>query len=513
MVKLKETININKVLKKFNKMIKKNKLQSILIGISVFVLIIYLTNAISKKLNRVSEGMADPKDPMGECGKQSKRIIPSKKLEAFEEFRKELEKKHGSGIVHFNTKNKKITTNGKDKYTLKDYRVLSSYTTAAGPNADSQKRGECMHTGYLKNALSMGARLLDFEIFYDSRIQNIVVKSGKGPDSATGSYQNSTGTYNYLSGEDIFREIAKAFSMNGGSDGINNYSDPLIVLFRIKTRDKGVAACNKLKELTEMYLANKILPEKYGYNSERSYITKYSGNPTDNQVFDWATQIMEKRKNKNKKYKPSKLSERKKKFKWAEREIEKYYCRNAKKSARDIRKKNGLKVLNDDDISIMCKPKGNIYKNMVTLDNPVDGKYASFDQLCPDVCNEYFKPTHVLDEPIEKLMNKVIIAIDDPQKSYKDSGFFKYVNIAGSRLRVIKNGEVFNGDSSDIIKAPTKINMYISMPDYGLESNSDKSASKNVDFNIHFRNGIHGVMMKFNRMDNNFKKYYEYFYK
>ena len=492
------------ILKAFN---NKNIIKTIAFGILILGIFFYVSK------HNLKEGIeGGQKDPMGECSKQEKKSVPSKIYAEFEKKLKKLEKKHGSGVVHFDINNPvKVKDRNNNKYTLKDYRILSSYTTAAGPKADSIKRGECMNTGYIKNALSMGARLLDFEIFYDNKIDNIVVKSGFGPDRATGSFQNSAATYNYLSGNDIFVEIAKAFSMNGGTDGINNFNDPLIVLFRIKSRDSGKKIFDKLTQLTETHINNRILSEKYGFNGNRKFTRVYKGNPSDNQVFDWYTRVIERVSTNKKPYKPSKLSERTKKFKSLTKDIDGLYCRNATKKQREKRKKDKKRYLKDNDLKTLCEDSS----GMLTLskENQVDGKYAKYTDICPDVCNEYMKPVHVLDEIIEKLKGKIIIAVDDPTKSYIGTSFERYVNIAPNRFRLVKNGSVFEGDGSTTLIDPAKMNFYISMPDYGIDSTQDKTESRNVNHEIHFRNGIQSVMMKFNRIDKNFEKYYEFFYK
>lgn len=492
------------ILKAFN---NKNIIKTVAFGILILGIFLYVSKS------NLKEGVdGGQKDPMGQCSTDQKLGAPANIYDEFQKKLKKLNSKHGTGIVHFDINDpRKVRDSENNKYTLKDYRILSSYTTAAGPKADSIKRGECMHAGYIKNALSMGARLLDFELFYDNKIDNILVKSGFGPDPATGSFQNSAATYNYLSGNDIFTEISKAFSMNGGTDGINNFNDPLIILFRIKTRDSGKKIYDKLTQLAESKLTNRLLPEKYGYNGNKKFTTVYKGKASDSQIFDWYSRVLERMMTNKKPYEPSKLSKREKKYKGLKEDVKSVYCRNAMKEEREKRKKRKEKFAKDEDIKYLCTdPTGDL---TLSKENAVDGKYAKYPDICPDVCNEYLKPVHVLDETIENLKGKVIFAIDDPNKSYVGTSFEKYINIAPTRSRLVKNGSVFEADGSTALIDPAKMNLYISMPDYGIDSTQDKTESRNVNHEIHFRNGIQAVMMKFNRIDKHFEKYYEFFYK
>lgn len=140
---------------------------------------------------------------------------------------------------------------------LIDYYVYGSYNTCC--------TGEVIN-GYvsleaLKSVISLGVRLLDFEIYFkDSKV---VVAAGRN-----NIYMKDT--YNELEIGSVFAEIKKS-----ALSGLQNSSDPLILNFRIVSKNPNVFHILEKKIMKHFsdYLAGKNLPVQHSTSSGNVFNT------------------------------------------------------------------------------------------------------------------------------------------------------------------------------------------------------------------------------------------------
>ena len=146
-----------------------------------------------------------------------------------------------------------ITTASSDpssQFLLRDYYVKSAYNCCSTGNFSNDYVSTCA----LQNAIKMGCRCLDFEI-YGYKGQPIISTS-LSDDKCIKE------TYNSVPFDEAMRTIEKtAFSTN--STVCPNPSDPLFLLFRLKTND--VHVLNSMAETISSKLKGKLMPE---YNHE-----------------------------------------------------------------------------------------------------------------------------------------------------------------------------------------------------------------------------------------------------
>jgi len=146
-----------------------------------------------------------------------------------------------------------ITTASSDpssQFLLRDYYVKSAYNCCSTGNFSNDYVSTCA----LQNAIKMGCRCLDFEI-YGYKGQPIISTS-LSDDKCIKE------TYNSVPFDEAMSTVAtNAFSTN--STVCPNPSDPLFLLFRLKTND--VHVLNSMAETINSKLKDMLMPE---YNHE-----------------------------------------------------------------------------------------------------------------------------------------------------------------------------------------------------------------------------------------------------
>jgi hypothetical protein len=137
-----------------------------------------------------------------------------------------------------------------NQHNLRDYYIMSSYNSCCDGNFEN---------GYvsidaLKQVIFRGARVLDFEIY---SLDNKTVVAA--------SYNNNyyqKGTYNSLNFEDVM-DIIERYSFAAST--APNYSDPLILHFRIKSNQSHVY--KDMAKILASKFNNHKLSSKYNYES------------------------------------------------------------------------------------------------------------------------------------------------------------------------------------------------------------------------------------------------------
>jgi hypothetical protein len=151
--------------------------------------------------------------------------------------------------------NQKTRTTNLQMFPLRDFYIMGSYNTCVeGP----YNRGIVSIT-YLKNAIALGYRFLDFEIYSSSTDDPVVSCSTYSTEG--GTYANSFYSLPFV---DVLKTInTYAFT----NSGCMNFRDPLIVNLRIKTCN-----LNVITKLTEIFKehGNKMLGPEYSYNKNNS---------------------------------------------------------------------------------------------------------------------------------------------------------------------------------------------------------------------------------------------------
>jgi hypothetical protein len=146
-----------------------------------------------------------------------------------------------------------ITTASSDpssQFLLRDYYVKSAYNCCSTGNFSNDYVSTCA----LQNAIKMGCRCLDFEV-YGYKGQPIISTS-LSDDKCIKE------TYNSVPFDEAMSTIAtNAFSTN--STVCPNPNDPLLLLFRIKTND--VDVLNSMAESINSNLKDRLMPN---YNHE-----------------------------------------------------------------------------------------------------------------------------------------------------------------------------------------------------------------------------------------------------
>jgi hypothetical protein len=142
------------------------------------------------------------------------------------------------------------STDPSSQFLLRDYYVKTAYNCCSTGNFSNDYVSTCA----LQNAIKMGCRCLDFEI-YGYKGQPIISTS-LSDDKCIKE------TYNSVPFDEAMSTIAtNAFSTN--STVCPNPSDPLLLLFRLKTND--VDVLNSMAESISSNLKDRLMPE---YNHE-----------------------------------------------------------------------------------------------------------------------------------------------------------------------------------------------------------------------------------------------------
>uniref|UniRef100_A0A6C0I1H3 PI-PLC Y-box domain-containing protein n=1 Tax=viral metagenome TaxID=1070528 RepID=A0A6C0I1H3_9ZZZZ len=162
-----------------------------------------------------------------------------------------------------------ITTASSDpssQFLLRDYYVKTAYNCCSTGNFSNDYVSTCA----LQNAIKMGCRCLDFEV-YGYKGQPIISTS-LSDDKCIKE------TYNSVPFDEAMSTIAtNAFSTN--STVCPNPSDPLLLLFRLKTND--VDVLNSMAESISSNLKDRLMPEYNhefgGKNISAEPMTKFAG--------------------------------------------------------------------------------------------------------------------------------------------------------------------------------------------------------------------------------------------
>ena len=171
-----------------------------------------------------------------------------------------VSKKHRATSQYNNTHasvkvNPSILSASNTNYTLKDYYIMGSYNTCI----EGPFNSGIVSIQYLKNALALGYRFLDFEI-YSSTTHNPMVSCS----SLVTSCGTSPQSYYLLPFSDVMSTInTYAFS----NSGCMNFKDPLIVHLRIKTCNVNVLS--NMGEIFKKY-PHRMLGPKYSFNTNNT---------------------------------------------------------------------------------------------------------------------------------------------------------------------------------------------------------------------------------------------------
>jgi hypothetical protein len=160
--------------------------------------------------------------------------------------------KQTNSTIPINTKIMSLTNTA---YSLRDYYIMGSYNTCVeGPYT-----GGAVSITYLKNAIAMGYRFLDFEIYSSETDDPIVSCSTNETECGTDAT-----TFCSVPFVDVMKTIdTYAFT----NSGCMNFNDPLIINLRIKTCNVNVVS--KLAEIFTTYQRH-MLGAPYSFNSQNS---------------------------------------------------------------------------------------------------------------------------------------------------------------------------------------------------------------------------------------------------
>jgi hypothetical protein len=146
-----------------------------------------------------------------------------------------------------------ITTASADpssQFLLRDYYVKTAYNCCSTGNFSNDYVSVCA----LQHAIKMGCRCLDFEVY--GKNGQPIVSTSLSDDKCIKE------TYNSVSFDEAMSAIATS-AFNPSSNVCPNPSDPLLLLFRIKTND--VDVLNSMADIIKSNLNDRLIPE---YNHE-----------------------------------------------------------------------------------------------------------------------------------------------------------------------------------------------------------------------------------------------------
>ena len=145
--------------------------------------------------------------------------------------------------------------------TLRNFYIKTAYNCC---NSDGYKNN-WVHLCALQNALKLGARCLDFEV-YSLKHQPIIASSS----NANFSFKE---TFNFLTLEEVLDEIINLSQPNTFSDKESQQREPLLLHFRIKSQHKEMF--NKMGQ---------IINEKLGWGGLLSPIKGTSGSNSEKSI-------------------------------------------------------------------------------------------------------------------------------------------------------------------------------------------------------------------------------------
>jgi hypothetical protein len=138
---------------------------------------------------------------------------------------------------------------------LRDYYIMASYNTCV----EGPYNGGAVSLTYLKNAIALGYRFLDFEIYSSNTDDPIVSCSTVVTDCGTDAT-----TFYSIPFVDVMQVIDQYAFTNSGC---MNFKDPLIVNLRIKTCNVNVL--QKLADIFKSY-PTRMLGPMYSFNAQNS---------------------------------------------------------------------------------------------------------------------------------------------------------------------------------------------------------------------------------------------------
>lgn len=136
------------------------------------------------------------------------------------------------------------------QYNLRDYYIKSAYNCCL----NGSLRGGYVDTDALIAVIKQGNRVLDFEVF--SIDGNAVIAAS---DTNSFDYKSTLNALDF--GEAM--DVVKRYALSGS--GCPNYSDPLILHFRIKSTQPEVY--NQMAEVLRTNFASELLGPTYSYES------------------------------------------------------------------------------------------------------------------------------------------------------------------------------------------------------------------------------------------------------
>jgi hypothetical protein len=159
--------------------------------------------------------------------------------------------KESNATVPLNTSINNVRPGG----SLRDYYIMGSYNTCV----EGPYNGAAVSLTYLKNAIALGYRFLDFEIYSSNTDDPIVSCSTKVTDCGTDAT-----TFYSIPFVDVMQVIDQYAFTNSGC---MNFKDPLLVNLRIKTCNVNVL--QKLADIFKQY-PTRVLGPKYSFNAQNS---------------------------------------------------------------------------------------------------------------------------------------------------------------------------------------------------------------------------------------------------
>lgn len=162
-------------------------------------------------------------------------------------------------ITSYFKNNSSISNVNNTNYNLNDYYVKSAFNCCA----TGSLKNSFVHINALETCIKQGVRCLDFEIYSLDNKPVIAI-------SSTNSYYIKE-SFNHIDFTDALIHISnRAFS---GSYSPNP-NDPLILHFRIKTRNKEIL--NKMANSLSHKLGSRLLGRNYSYENNRKNLGKTS---------------------------------------------------------------------------------------------------------------------------------------------------------------------------------------------------------------------------------------------
>lgn len=206
----------------------------------IFIIIFYIISQVTKKKDNINY--------IEKSYKIYDANTDSKEYTSFIEIE--------NGDYEYPTKNGE---DGKSTGRLCDYFIASSYNSCCSGDF----KNDYVDIEALKNVIKRGARVLDFQLFY---INGDIIVSASSDET---EFIKGTYNYLYLNGSNGILETIKreAFSQ---SNGFKNISDPLFINLRIQSEK--IEIYDKLTQMFNSMLGDKLLSEAYGYDGTKSSI-------------------------------------------------------------------------------------------------------------------------------------------------------------------------------------------------------------------------------------------------